>query len=293
MNERCPLLVNLRAGALHEKSGPEQLQRMARDAGLELEIIPTYSPEDLSAELKRRVGQGAEKVAIAGGDGTVALAVQELAHTQTALGILSLGTFNNFATALRLHHNLPAALRTLKDGVVRAVDLGKVGNRYFTETAGVGFFADGLALYGAGSNKNVLHGLYAGLRLALSFRPREIEVVVDGQSHPERVTLCEVANTYRFAQAVPIAPEANIEDGLLDVVVICDLRPREVLGYLRALRAQMHLGLPKVQVLRGREIIFRSHRRRNVHCDEKVIGVTPQTIQVQPGALRVLVDDRP
>lgn len=290
MSERCPVLVNLRAGALHEQSGPEQLRRMARDVGLELQLIPTRSPDQLRAELKRLVDQGAEKVAIAGGDGTVALAVQELAHRPTALGILSLGTFNNFATALRLHHNLPAALRTLKCGVVKAVDLGKVGDRYFTETAGAGLFADGLALYGSGSNKNLLRGAYAGLRLALSFRAREIEVIVDGQTHPERVTLCEVANTYRFAQAAPIAPEARLDDGLLDVVVLADLRRRELLPYLRAIRAQMHLGLPKVRVLRGREIILRSRKPRNVHCDEKLVGATPQTIRVQPGALRVLVD---
>ncbi|MDQ2731047.1 MAG: acylglycerol kinase family protein, partial [Armatimonadota bacterium] len=168
--DSCPLLLNMSAGAAHSQSGPAELERMAKDAGLSLEIILSHKPEEMTEHLKRLIAAGAPKVAVAGGDGTVSLAVQQLAHTQTALGILSMGTFNNFASTLRLHHNLPAALRTLKDGVVQSVDLGRAGGQYFTESAGAGLFADALSLYGAGSNKNLLHGLYATLRLALAFR---------------------------------------------------------------------------------------------------------------------------
>lgn len=277
---------------MHAQSGQEQLQRMAREADLDIEIIHTESREEMTKALQKLVGEGAERVGLAGGDGTVELAVQTLAHTNTALGILSQGTFNNFASALRIPHNLPAALKMLRDGIIREVDLGKVGDRYFTESAGVGLFADGLALYGQGSNKNFLRGLYATARLGLAFRAREMQITVDGAAHTSRVTLCEVANTYRIAQAVPIAPEADIADGLLDVVILSDITRHELLPYLRALRAQMHLGLPKVTVLRGREVWIESRRPRNVHADDRIVGVTPLTVTVAPKALKVLVDPR-
>jgi len=288
----CPILMNTHAGAMHAQSGQEQLQRMAREADLDTDIIHTESPEAMTEALQKLVSEGAERVAIAGGDGTVRLAVQTLAGTTTALGILSQGTFNNFASALRVPHNLPAALKMLRDGVVQEVDLGRVGDRYFTESAGVGLFADALALYGQGSNKNFLRGLYAAARLGLAFGAHEMQVTVDGTPHPSRVTLCEVANTYRIAQAVPIAPEADIADGLLDVVILSDLKRHELRPYLRALRAQMHLGLPKVSVLRGREVRFEANRARNVHADDQIIGVTPVTVFIAPKALRVLVDPR-
>ena len=99
------------------------------------------------------------------------------AHTQTALGILSQGTFNNFATVLRIPHNLPAALRTLRDGEVREIDLGRVGDRYFTESAGLGFFADGLALYGVGARKSFVRGLYVLTRMFLAFRAQTVRLV--------------------------------------------------------------------------------------------------------------------
>ena len=292
MSSVCPILMNTRAGAMHAEAGGQQLKRMAQEAGLEVDILHTESAADMTKALEKLVAEGAERVGVAGGDGTVGLAAQTLAHTGTALGILSQGTFNNFASALRVPHNLPAALRMLRDGVVQEVDLGKVGDHYFTESAGVGLFADALGLYGQGSNKNFLRGLYAAARLGFAFRARDVTVTVDGVPHEGRLTMCEVANTYRIAQAVPIAPEADVADGLLDVVLLTDIRRGELLSYLRALRAQMHLSLPKVTVLRGREIRFESPRPRNVHADDRIVGTTPLTVSVAPKALKVLVDPR-
>lgn len=290
MSEPCPLLMNTKAGAMHVQSARQQIQRMAREAGVAVDIIHTQSPDDLRRELKQLAAQGTERVAVAGGDGTVGLAIQELAHTNTALGILSQGTFNNFASALRLPHNLPESLKMLRDGVPRAVDLGRIGDRYFTESAGVGLFADALALYGQGTNKNFLRGLFTLAGLGLAYHAREFQLTLDGKRLSGRAVLCEICNTYRIAQAVPIAPEADIADGLLDVVILGDIPRDELLSYGRALRAQMHLNLPHVAVVRAREITVEAVPPRNVHADDRIIGETAQTVTVAPGALKVLVD---
>jgi diacylglycerol kinase (ATP) len=265
---------------------------MARDLGFDADILQTHSTDEMRQTIRRLVAEGASKVGVAGGDGTVEAAVQDLACTETALGILPQGTFNNFATALRLPHNLPAALRILYKGRRSRVDLGSVNGRFFTESAGVGLFADGLALYGQGTNKSLIRGLYTTLRLALAMRPQEMRLTVDGEVRRERLTLCEVTNTYRIAQAVPIAPEADLDDGQLDVILLGPLKRRELIPYFNAMRAQMHLGLPKVTALRARrEVTIESRRRRNVHADDTIIGTTPVTIRVEPRALAVLMDE--
>ena len=183
MSDTIPLLMNTKAGAMHVASAQDQLLRMAREAGVSVDIVHTRSADDLRAKLKELAARSAPRVAVAGGDGTVGLAVQELAHTETALGILFQGTFNNFASTLRLPHNLPESLKMLKDGVVQSVDLGKIGDRYFTELAGVGLFADSLALYGQGTNKNFGRGLYTLARLSLAFRAREFTLTLDGHDY--------------------------------------------------------------------------------------------------------------
>lgn len=162
----CFILLNANAGAFSASATNEQVETLAHEIGLDAQVNSTDSPEEMSATIRELVQQKADVIVVAGGDGTVALAVQEMAHTGSTLGILPQGTFNNFATALRLPQDLRSALRVLKEGEKREVDLGQVevashGKRYFTEAAGVGLFADALALYGKGSNKNFFKGLRA------------------------------------------------------------------------------------------------------------------------------------
>jgi diacylglycerol kinase (ATP) len=290
MNLHGTILLNNRAGALHATAGRDQICEMARQIGLDVDVVSTTSEEEMRRKIRCLVRGGAERIAVAGGDGTVALAVQELARTDTVLGIIAQGTANNFASALRLPLELPAALRVLLDGEVRQVDLGRVNERYFTEAAGVGLFADALALYGAGTNKNLLRALAVTLRLILSLKASRIHLSVDGELHSERAVMVTVANTYRMAYAAPVAPEAKVTDGKLDVVIIGDLTRAELFAYYRAIRAQMHLQLPKVTTLRAREVQIKAGRRMNVHCDDQVIGTTPVTISAESKALKVLVD---
>lgn len=290
MSDRCVILLNHKAGALHAKVGHQQVEKMAREIDLDAEVISSASTDEMRQTVKRLVGEGAAKIGIAGGDGTVGIAIQELAHTNTALAIIAQGTFNNFASALRLPNAIPSALQVLKDGEVQEVSLGKIGDKYFKEAAGVGLFADALALYGAGSNKNFARGFYAMTRLGLAFKPHTFQITVDGQVHEERAVMCTVANSYRMAQALPIAPFAKVTDDVLDIVIIGNLKRKEILPYYKAIRAQMHLDLPKVTMLQGKEIQIKASRRLNVHSDDHIEGTTPVVITVDPRALKVLVD---
>ena len=290
-NRDCAILLNARTGALRGRPGVEQIQQMARQIGLDADVVAVPSAQEMRPLVRQLVRAGVKTVAVAGGDGTVSLAVQELAHTDTALGILPQGTFNNFATALRLPLNLPGALRVLRDGHVHEVSLGKVGGqRYFTEAAGVGLFADALALYGHGGGKDFLRGLATLLRLSLSVRARTLHLTLDGERREERAVMCTAANTYRMSYAVAIAPEAKLTDDVLDVILVGDLTPREWLTYFRAFRAQVHAALPKVKTMRAKEIGVAADRPLNVHCDDRLVGTTPFQASAQPRALKVLLD---
>jgi YegS/Rv2252/BmrU family lipid kinase len=294
MSSPCTIILNAKAGALSVSLSVEQVQQMAEEIGLEAHVLAPTSIEEMMEMVHSHQAPGA-RIAVAGGDGTVARVVQELAHGETILGILPQGTFNNFATALRLPMDLPSALRVLKDGMVQEVSLGKIEtddgqSRYFAESAGVGLFADALALYGEGTNKNFWRGLKAMTRVVASFEARRLRLEVDGQVTAEHAVMCLVANTYRTAQAIPVAPEARLTDDELDVIIVGDLKRGELLKYYRAFRAQVHLKMPKVTALRGKTIRLQSQKHLNAHCDDSIVGSTPATITVQPRALKVLVD---
>jgi YegS/Rv2252/BmrU family lipid kinase len=290
MSSKIPILMNDKAGLFRSTASAAEMQRLAYELDVDAEVIATQSAQHMVSLLKEYAAKGAEAVAVAGGDGTTSLAARTLACTNTSLGIIAQGTANNFATALRLPGDLPSALRVLADREMREIDLGRVGDRYFIESAGVGLFANALSAYGQGTNKNFFRGIYAIMKIVLDLRAARVKLTIDGKQIEEPSVFCVAANTYRIANGLPIAPGAKLTDGVLDVLEIGNLGRKELIPYYQAIRRQVHLGLPKVAIHQAREIRIEAYRRMPVHCDDGVLGTTPVTIRSEPKALRVLVE---
>ena len=289
----CKLLIiaNPSAGGLL-RVGDDALARAARDAGFEPRIEYAYGTHHLRRILRDQVIGKRDRVAIAGGDGTVHHAVQVLAGTGVALGIIPRGHANNFATALKIPAAPAEAFAFLAASKPRAVDLGRAGDEYFTESAGVGLFADMLAL-SAGR-----HGFMGAMRCAhvvmdafVFGRPRHLVLDIDGVRHEGEVLYLTVANTPLVGYNIPIAPTAKPADAQLDLVVVGPLTRGELVTYWRAVRRREHLKLPKVAVRRAREVRIASGGRWSqiVHVDERASAHTPVRIGIAPGVLQVLL----
>jgi diacylglycerol kinase (ATP) len=264
------------------------MRQMIEHLGFDIEVFGTHSEKHMLTTLHDLVAKGVPRVALAGGDGTVSTAIQVLAQTDTALAVVPFGTANNFAAALHLPQDLPSALRVLNEGEVKEIDLGTACGRYFAESAGVGLFAEGLSI--AKADKNIWRSMYAVMRIVLNLRAHRIAITCDGQRLEQPAVFCAAANTFRMGSALAIAPGAKLTDGLLDLVVLGSLRRSELFTYYRAIRSQMHVTLPKVQIIQAREIRIEARRRLPVHCDDKVPCTTPVTVEVVPRALKVLVE---
>jgi diacylglycerol kinase (ATP) len=289
--EPIQLYANRYAGGLARRGAPAPLVEYAHAAGLEPEVIPTRNARELQQLLRERAVGKVRKVAVAGGDGTIHAAVQVLAQTDVALGILPQGTANNFATALRLPLDLPSAFRVIAEGEARPVSLGDAEGEFFTEAAGVGLFADALAHYGGGRRtKSLARSLATVIRIWLTHTPQPLSLDVDGEHRREEAVMVTVANSFRLGLALPIAPSARVTDDHLDIVILGPLTRAEMVTYYRSIRSQTHTRLPKVQHLTGKEVTIHSRRPLNVHVDDHVRRRTPITIRLVPRALQVLVD---
>lgn len=290
--QRCEIIFhNAKSGIHGTEITTSAIRQAVARAKMNAEVVSVGS--DLFPEaVRRQLLNGAERILVAGGDGTVARAARLLAHTSIPLGILPVGGANNFAAALGLPaRDVAAALSILKTGTIRAVSLGRTDNGYiFTEAAGVGLFADGLHLYG-GARQNWWKGVLVWLRLLAGFRATTLRITLDGRQMTRRVVLCTVANGFRMADFVPVAPDASVEDGVFDVVLIGALQVWELPRYFAAVRRGHHLGLPKVSVYRAREVVIESANgvSRHVHADDHIVGATPVTFTLLPAALRVVV----
>jgi len=136
-HRRTALVVNVRSrrGRRHY----ETVRRRLRAAGLDVvDAQPVAHPAQLPDILARAVNSGADLIVVGGGDGTLSEATHQLAHRDVCLGVLPLGTTNNFARSLGLPLHLPAALRILTEGKVADVDLGHVAGRHFANLTSLG-----------------------------------------------------------------------------------------------------------------------------------------------------------
>src|SRR5215207_7165718 len=134
---RSALVVNVRSrrGRRHYPTVCRQLHA----AGLDLlDLHPVADPRRLPQALAAAVDSGADLVVVGGGDGTLSEAAHQLAHRDVCLGVVPLGTTNNFARGLGLPLGLPAALRVLTGGKVADVDLGHVAGRHFANLTSLG-----------------------------------------------------------------------------------------------------------------------------------------------------------
>ncbi len=283
------ILVNGRAGAPQPRARVEQLHHLVELLGHQAEIIITRSETEMRGHLRRLVRAGARRVAVAGGDGTVARAVPELAYTETALAILPLGTFNNFAAALNIPRDLHAALRLLWEGSVSEVDLGAVNGHYYTEAAGAGLLADFVAFTSTDGRKRALRTLYATSRLFLTNRTYPMRLIIDGERYDKDLSLCLVANSYRVGMAISVAAGARMTDGRLNVVLVEALTRKEWWRYAQATWIQMLQTLPKVHVFTAQEVCLEAPAGIHIHCDDRLVLRAPVTFKARPKALKVLV----
>lgn len=270
------------------------LREAAEQAELDACIEPLPpSPGLLAARIRQAEAEGSDTIVAAGGDGTVRAVAQSLVGTRLRLGILPMGTANNVARALGLPSDLPGALRVLAEGCERRVDVGRFGSEYFLEAAGVGLFAD--VIQACGTEELRPHQLLRMGKVLFPLfwnpRARRLRLTLDGVTEQEAVLMVSVSVGTYLGENMPIAPDAELSDGLFDVVIVGAMSRGELLRFALALRRGQHLELPKVRRVHARSVEIRRLRRGRllpVHADDHIAGYTPARLEIVPQSLRIL-----
>jgi len=245
--------------------------------------------------------EGADVVLVSGGDGTVCEAVNGLVGTRTALGVLPTGTGNVWAKELGLPvftlttpNRLLVAAHLLRESTIRAIDVGRANDRHFLLFAGLGLDAtvarDMEPRERATKRLGLLPYLVAGVAVAVEFYGVRTVVVVDNKKVIKgRSLFILISNAQLYGGVLRIAPEARLDDGLLDVVIFNGVGPQYTLRHLFSVLGGRHLQDPSVKFLRARRVMVDCAKPWPVQIDGDPIGATPMTFQVVPRALRVLI----
>ena len=264
------------------------------EAGFQVRLERTRSPRHATELAEQAVRDGCKLIIAAGGDGTVAEVGAALVHTGAALGIMPLGSIMNMARTLCIPRDLNEAARTIAAGRVLAMDVGQVHDQLFLEAGGVGLTAGLFAYFnrldsGHERPRNVVRAMIRFLR---NLGHPRLVIDADGQRFTVRALQVTVSNGPYVGAAYALAPQARVDDGLLDVVIFRGLSAIRIVVYMALVAGGRRFPPPPgVQLVRARSVQIAGRRRRPlpVHADGEVIGVTPAHFEVLPAALRVMV----
>ncbi len=285
------LIVNPSAGGGRAARALPAVEAALRAGGATPRVELTASLDHAGALAREALARGEVAVSF-GGDGLAGRVAHELRGTGGVLGVLPGGRGNDFARKLGIASEPVAACATLLDGAERVVDAAEVdspggaGGRTFLGIASYGFDSDVQDV--ANATRLPLGRLvyvYSALAALRRWRPTRLDFA--GRS--TRGYAVAVCNSGVFGGGMRVAPDADLADGLLDVVVSHDV-PR--LHYLRSLPKVFrgtHLADPSVELFRVAELTVDAERPFRIYADGDPIGETPATIRALPGALRVLV----
>ncbi|MFE5535324.1 diacylglycerol kinase [Streptomyces sp. NPDC056492] len=301
MSAEITLFVNPTAGRGRGAHAAQPAASALRAAGFSVRTVLGADAADALSRLRAAVREGTGAVIAVGGDGVVSLALQALAGTLVPLGVVAVGTGNDFARAMGLPVREPAragrlAAEALKEGRIREVDLGRLSaapgrtEAWYGTVLCSGFDS---RVNDRGNRMRLPAGRFkydlAILAELASFRPFPYRITLDdGPVIETEATLVAVGNSSSYGGGMRICADAVPDDGLFDVVVVGDCSRTTLLKVFPQVYKGTHLGHPKVTVHRAAKVTLEA-AGITAYADGEPLGALPVTARCVPGALRLLV----
>ncbi len=288
------MIVNPSAGGGKAGRALAEVQAALTRLGLDHHAEHTRSL-DHARELTRRAAGVGETAVAFGGDGLVGAIAGELSGGDGVLGVLPGGRGNDFARAVGIAREPTAACEVLRSGVVRPLDLGQVGSRTFVGIASCGF--DSTANRIANETRLVrgrLVYVYGALRALAGWKPATFTVELDGgELRMVRGYTIAAANAKAYGGGMMMAPDASLEDGLLEIVIVGDAPRLRFLALLPTVFNGAHVRQPNVEVIRSSSVRISASREFTMYADGDPIAELPATVRARPAAVRTIVPASP
>ncbi|MGO4360185.1 diacylglycerol kinase family protein [Terrabacter sp. 2TAF16] len=294
MSQRVALIVNPTSGKGVGRAMGDETRRLLLEAGHDVVDVSGSDYQQAHTRAREAVADGVGTVVVVGGDGMVHLGVNLCAGTTSRLAVVAAGTGNDFARNLGLPVRDPrGAVALLADGRTREIDLGRVthgvaGETWFGGVLGAGFDAvvNARAQRMTWPRGQMRYNL-AVMRELPVFRPIPYAVELDGHRLETRAMLVAVANTTSFGGGMRVCPDADVTDGLFDVMIVHALSIPSFLRVFPKVYSGTHTTHPAVEIHRARRVRLEAS---GIHsqADGETFADLPIDAEVVPGALRVV-----
>ncbi len=285
------LLVNPSAGGGRARELLPQVERALNERRIEYRRVFTESAAHGCAEADA-AGAAGETVLVMSGDGLIGQVGGALAETGATMGLIPSGRGNDLARVLGVPTEPQGAVAIAAAGVTREIDVGVVDGSRFLGIASYGFDSEANRI--ANETKLVRGQLvyaYAALRALIAWKPATFTLTLDGERKQATGYTVAVCNSKAYGGGMIAAPDAELDDGLLDVGATGNVGKLRFLRGVAKLFKGEHRELLKVQSWRAAEVRIDADRQFVVYADGDPIAQLPATVTLLPRALRVLVPE--
>ncbi|GAM56834.1 transcription regulator [Vibrio ishigakensis] len=280
-----------------KKAGQEDVRAAVyslREQGVDLEVRPTWEGGDIERLVLEAQAEGIKRIIAGGGDGTVnevvsALLKHNLNHIE--LAVLPLGTANDFASACEIPTEPLAALELACKENPYWVDAGSANDSYFINIATAGFGAQVTATTPVALKNFLGGGAYtlSGLVQAINFEPFAGVVVADDQQKFANVVVGALCNGRTAGGGQPLAPDAYIDDGLLEAFTIEDFTAADIPKVIEDIKSNIDTQF--VHRRSVKRVEWRSDVHMPINLDGEPLSASNVVIEVMPRAIKLVLPD--
>jgi diacylglycerol kinase (ATP) len=295
---RAKLIANPGAGnVLEAASRYEQVTSYLKEAGVKVDVAFARPKKEAIPIAQRAVKEGYDVIIAMGGDGTIGAVIRGIAGSKARLGIIPAGTENDIARALGIPEDLKEACAIIASGNTRKVDLGCITtknekNHYFFMMIAIGLTATLYPMVNDVPNGK-FGGVMEAIKTILKYKPNPtVNLTLDDDSKIEVETmLVTITNTPVTGIKNLVAPDASMEDGLLDISVYPGFSKAELLNYFIKTAHEGTTPDGRIQRYRAKKIKVKTSPKLDISSEGIIVGRGTAWIKLLPGAMRVIAPE--
>lgn len=289
--KRILFIVNPKAGiTIKSKAIIDLMAGNLLNSDIEPKVVFTEYGGHAIELAKKGIEEKFDVIVAGGGDGTINEVASVLKKTDAVLGLLPLGSGNGLARFLKIPLGTISAIRTLNDYAVRTIDTVTLNDRFFTSIAGVGLDAEVAHSFQSNRFRGLLEYTRVAMTVLTELKAIEYDLVIDGRELNPEALMISFANSNQFGFNMRIAPEARIDDGLIDVCIVKKGNIAHVIntGFNALAGKTDENGI--VDYIKAKEILIRNNKPLKFNIDgEAALFDSDIKIRIHPNSLKVAV----
>ncbi len=283
-------VINPISGTHRKDNLREKIEQYIDKEHFDYDFFYTEYPLHAREICENAVRNKVDIVVAVGGDGTINEVVNGIHGSEILLGILPFGSGNGLARHLKIPFNLRDAIELINKGHFQKIDTISVNNRIFVNVAGIGFDA----MVAKKFSKSLKRGFLSYFKIVSKeynyYRPKKYRLIIDGQQIVTKALMIVFANSDQFGYNTSIAPDAKIDDGLMDICIVKKVPALQVPFLVQLVFLKQFDKTKYIDIIRTNEVIVKRKRNKVVNIDGEPVKLEKELkLKVNNKSLNVIV----